>query len=97
MWGFKSSQFNSYFTEICTRSEEGSYFRLVDFVYHSTLGLRVVKKREEVGMTGACAHPPLRPGQAIGQDEPALGWALEPLEPLVLYRAMSLRIGSDTE
>ena len=26
-------------------SEEGSYLRLIDFVYHSTLGLRVIKKR----------------------------------------------------
>jgi len=26
-------------------SEAGSYLRLIDFVYHSTLGLRVIKKR----------------------------------------------------
>jgi hypothetical protein len=26
-------------------SEEGSYSRLIDFVYHSTLGLRVMKKK----------------------------------------------------
>jgi len=25
--------------------EEGSYLRLIDFVYHSTLGLRVIKKK----------------------------------------------------
>jgi len=36
---------NIYFTEICSGSEAGSYLRLIDFVYHSTLGLRVVKKR----------------------------------------------------
>ena len=26
-------------------SEAGSYLRLTDFVYHSTIGLRVIKKR----------------------------------------------------
>jgi len=25
----------------------GSYFKLIDFVYHSTLGLRVIEKRRE--------------------------------------------------
>ena len=36
------SQFeNDYFTEICSGSDAGSYLRLIDFVYHSTLGLRV--------------------------------------------------------
>jgi len=41
-----SSQFeNNYFTEICSGSEAGSYLRLMGFVYHSTLGLRVIKKR----------------------------------------------------
>jgi hypothetical protein len=29
-------------------------------------------------------------GHAIGQDEPALGWALEPLEPLVYAWGTSL-------
>ena len=35
---------NSYFTEEISGSEAGSYFRLIGFVYHSTLGLRVIKK-----------------------------------------------------
>jgi len=30
---------------MCSVSEAGSYLRLIDFVYHSTLGLRVIKKR----------------------------------------------------
>ena len=43
-----SSQFeNNYFTEMCSGSEAGSYLRLIDFAYHSTLGLRVIKKIEE--------------------------------------------------
>jgi hypothetical protein len=28
-------------------SEEGSYFRLIYFVYHSTLGWRVIKKKKK--------------------------------------------------
>ena len=39
---------NNYFTEMCSASEAGSYLRLVDFVYHSTLGLRVIKKKKKV-------------------------------------------------
>ena len=30
---------------MCSGSEAGSYLRLTDFVYHSTLGLRVIKKK----------------------------------------------------
>ena len=32
--------------EMCSGSEAGSYIRLIDFVYHSTLGLRVIKKKK---------------------------------------------------
>ena len=38
---------NNYFTEVCSGSETGSYLRLIDFVYHSTLGLRVIKKKKK--------------------------------------------------
>jgi len=38
---------NNYFTEMCSGSEAGSYLKLIDFVYHSTLGLQVIKKKEE--------------------------------------------------
>ena len=30
----------------CSGSEADSYLRLIDFVYHSTLGLRVIKKKK---------------------------------------------------
>ena len=41
-----SSQFkNNYYTEMCSGSEAGSYLRRIDFVYHSTPGLRVIKKK----------------------------------------------------
>ena len=36
---------NKYVTEMCSGSEAGSYLRLIDFVYHSPLGLRVIKKK----------------------------------------------------
>ena len=32
---------------MCSGSEAGSYLRLIDFVYHSTLGLRVKKKKKK--------------------------------------------------
>jgi len=32
--------------EMCSGSEAGSYLRRIDVVYHSTLGLRVIKKKE---------------------------------------------------
>jgi len=35
---------HNYFTEMCSGSEEGSYLRRIVCVYHSTLGLRVIKK-----------------------------------------------------
>ena len=38
---------NNYFTEMCSASEAGSYLRLIDFVYHPTLGLRVIKKKKK--------------------------------------------------
>jgi len=34
---------------MCSGSEEGSYLRLIDFLYHSTLGLRVMKKKKKKG------------------------------------------------
>jgi len=35
---------NTYFPKMCSGSEAGSYLRLIDFVYHSTLGLREEEK-----------------------------------------------------
>jgi hypothetical protein len=37
---------------MCGGSETGSYVRLIDFVYHSTLGLRVIKKKKKVQVEG---------------------------------------------
>ena len=43
-----SSSTIKYFTEMCSGSEAGSYLRLIDFVYHATLGVRVIKKKKKV-------------------------------------------------
>ena len=43
---------NNYYTEMCSGSEVGSYLRLIDFVYHSTLGLRVIKKKKRLRACG---------------------------------------------
>jgi len=32
---------------MCSGFEAGSYLRLIDFVYHSTLGLRVINKKKK--------------------------------------------------
>ena len=45
---------NNYFTEMCSGSEEGSYLRLIDFVYLSTLGLRLIKKRSRRNLFLGC-------------------------------------------
>ena len=45
---------NHHSTEMCSGSGAGSYLRLIDFEYHSTLGLRVMKKRKK--LQGYFAH-----------------------------------------
>ena len=45
---------NNYFAEMCGGSEAGSYLRLIDFVYHSTLGLRVINKKTRLQNTMFC-------------------------------------------
>ena len=45
MAGVQVLGFN-YYTEMCSGSEAGSYLRLIDFVYHSALGLIQIKKKK---------------------------------------------------
>ena len=55
-WG--SSQFeNNYFTEMFSGSEAGSYLRLIDFVYHSTLGSRVIKQKKKKKYPASAKSP----------------------------------------
>ena len=43
-----TSQFkNNYFAELCSSFEAGTYSRLFGFVCHSTLGLRVMKRKKK--------------------------------------------------
>ena len=41
----KGSVEDNNFTEMCSGSEAGEYGRRIDFLYNSTLGLRVTKKK----------------------------------------------------
>ena len=53
---------------ICSGSEEGSYLRLIDFVYHSTLGLRVIKQKRRTGGHGViCPNSARRWGGCEGR------------------------------
>ena len=44
-WWVAPSMVGSTVNAMCSGSEAGSYLRLMDFVYHSTLGLRAIHKR----------------------------------------------------
>ena len=48
----------NYFTEMCSDSEAGSFSRRIDFVYHSTPGLRVMekKKKKTIFMSTCCVN-----------------------------------------
>ena len=50
----------TYFTEVYSGSEAGSYLRLIDFVYHATLGLRVLKKKTWIPEAGPAQRHPLQ-------------------------------------
>ena len=41
---------------MCSGFEAGSYLRLIDFVYHSTLGLGVITQKKKGGSTGGRAR-----------------------------------------
>ena len=44
---------NMYLTEMCSGSKAGSCVRLIDLVYHSTLGLRVTQEKRST------SNPPI--------------------------------------
>ena len=47
---------------MCSASEEGSYARLIDFVYHSILTLRVIKKKKRKRLEAGLSFPsPVKP------------------------------------
>jgi len=49
---------------MCSGSDAGSYLRLIDVVYHSTLGLRVIKKKKKNAGTERW-HRHLRPKRPV--------------------------------
>jgi len=70
-WGSGS---DNYFTEICSGSEAGSYLRLIDFVHHSTLGLRVINKKKKFGGWGSGLEVEGSGGSAVFAREVARHW-----------------------
>ena len=42
---------------MCIGSEAGSHLRLIDFVYHPTLGLRVIKKKRRTSKRSGNSVP----------------------------------------
>ena len=56
---------------MCSGSEAGSYLRLIDCVYHSTLGLRVIKKKK-FNFEGSGLRAP-GAGQGSGVDDLEFG------------------------
>ena len=71
---------NNCFTEMCSGSETGSYLRLVDFVYHSSLGSRVTKKRrrrcpgEDPHRERECTAATREGGDRVHDEEPVGLW-----------------------
>ena len=72
----------TYFTEMCSGSEAGSYLRLTDFVYHSTSGLRVTKEKRRKAPKSA-AHRDESRKQGTSQRK-------RKIRQLKKYRATSL-------
>jgi len=70
---------NNYFTEMCSGSEAGSYSRLIDFVYHSMLGLRVIKKKSIPEDRGTRARLPAEHREAHARHPCGLGFRVQGL------------------
>jgi len=82
---------------MCSGSEADSHVRLIDFVYHSTLGLRVIKKKKKlfkrntrtVFSSGTCSAEAERTGYGVRQSEQVmergrsnrLWWDLQRAQP----------------
>ena len=60
---------------MCSGFDAGSYLRLIDFAYHSTLGLEVIKKKRECDEKHVLV--------AIGESDENQMVRLIPLEPPV--------------
>ena len=65
---------------MCSGSEAGSCVRRIDFVYHSTLGLRVIKNKKKARKGGPGADLAARDGES-GETPPAARNLSTPLPP----------------
>jgi len=74
--------------EMWSGSEAGSYLRRIDFVYHSTLGLRVIKKKKKVVGWGLGFKIQ---GCGLGFKGPGLGFEDEGLVRRVSVRPAGCR------
>ena len=56
---------------MCSGSEAGSHLRRIDFVYHSTLGVRVIQKTNKGvhvgGLLAKMVRPDLQTGHTIAK------------------------------
>ena len=53
---------------MCSGSKAGSYLRLIDFEYHSTLGVRVIKKKKRVAVLRRESGPTPNAGEREGNN-----------------------------
>ena len=69
---------------MCSGPESGSYLRIIDLVYHSTLSLRVIKKREGHGSCSVQNLEDVRGAEDVdGVDDAGHGRvALQLVDPL---------------
>jgi len=58
---------------MCRGSEAGSYLRLID-LYHSTLGLRVIKNKKKLGLVSGEAGDEKRLGQIYSVSNGSARW-----------------------
>ena len=66
----KPSAMHVWIHDIACGSEAGSYLRLIDFLYHSTLGLGVIKKKKNDPRYRLTAHA--RPQVALSEPDDSL-------------------------
>ena len=79
---------------MCSGSEVGSYVRLIDFVYHSTVGLRVIKRRERLLCSLALRDSTTRLKHADKTDSDRgkrFKYAPESSEPLPLHSSHAIQ------
>ena len=79
------------FTDMCSGSEAGSYLRLVDFLYHTTLGWRVIKKKKRAPVRRdnlqMLIHMKTRGGKLCNRERPQPKSTLQIIKKARIQRA----------